>query len=349
MATKKPKIRTMEELASAIAVSRPTLSRFFQDPESVRPATAEKIRQGLAHVDYVPNFFATRMNRRASGLVGVIVPLLTDPFFASLLQTVELAALEMDFTVITQCSHGSAELEANAVERLLSMNTEGVVVAPLGEYGSADALRQLGRSLPIVFVDSRPAEPYTTIDFVGTDNEQSIGLITDYLCRTGAPPVYLGMPRLNSNGLERESAYRRWMAGHDLRPEVLPDDLAPQSWAFETYAYQTMDALFGQGLYVDATILCANDRLAMGALQAAHRHGLFNSRPGARTRVRIAGHDDHPLSRFMTPALTTVAQDIDTIGMTAMSLLASRIRSGKPGEETVERTFPAALKIRESA
>ncbi|MCW1950209.1 MAG: LacI family DNA-binding transcriptional regulator, partial [Octadecabacter sp.] len=62
----KPRIKTMEELSLAIGVSRPTLSRFFQDPTLVKAKTVAKIEKGLEQVEYVPNFFATRLNRKST-------------------------------------------------------------------------------------------------------------------------------------------------------------------------------------------------------------------------------------------------------------------------------------------
>jgi len=82
----KPRIRTMTELSSAIGISRPTLSKFFQDADSVRGSTRERIEDALDTVDYVPNFFATKMNRDSTRIIGVIVPYLNDLFFTSLIQ-----------------------------------------------------------------------------------------------------------------------------------------------------------------------------------------------------------------------------------------------------------------------
>ena len=94
-------INTMEELSRAIGVSRPTLSRYFQDPSSVKGSTSTKIRAGLERVDYVPNFFATRLNRKTTGLIGVIVPHLNDLFYTSLLDAIQRTAMAADFTIIT--------------------------------------------------------------------------------------------------------------------------------------------------------------------------------------------------------------------------------------------------------
>jgi len=103
----KPKIHTMKELSRAIGISRPTLARYFEDKASVLPSTAKRIEKGLARVDYVYNFLATRQNRKSTGLIGVVIPHFEDLFFASLLDSIEVAAREAGFTMITQSSDGN--------------------------------------------------------------------------------------------------------------------------------------------------------------------------------------------------------------------------------------------------
>ncbi len=346
----KQKIKTMEELAEAIGVSRPTLSRFFQDAESVRPSTRQKIENSLETVDYVPNFFATRLNRKSTGLIGVIIPDIEDLFFARLLNAIERPALEADFTVLTQNSHGSARLEARAVETFLSMNVDGVIVAPLGRDSSSEVFARLSTRLPIVLVDSRLPDALPAVDFVGTNNAQSIDTLVNYLCRTGPAPVFLGMPPHNSNSPEREAAYVDSMGRLGLKPTVIEPHADPDGWEFEAYAHDVMDSYFGSGRYVDATILCANDRLATGVLRAAGKHGLLPRGPGAQPGLRIAGHDDNPMSRFMTPSLTTAAQNFEAIGRTSVRLLQRRIEGGDSlRAEATEEIFDTVLRIRESA
>ena len=346
---KKSKINTMSELSKAIGVSRPTLSRFFQDPESVSPASRKRINQALERVDYVPNFFFTRLNRKSTGLIGVIIPHLNDPFFTSLLDVIELEAMKVGFTIITQGSHGDQEVEARASEKLLSMNPDGVLVAPLGAEGSDGALERLSANIPLVFVDSRLPGRMLDVDFVGTNNRQSIGVMVEYLCRTGVPPVFLGMPRVNSNSLEREESYRIKMQELGHAPVVVDPCGVEPTWEFEAYALQVMEEHFGRGRYANATILCANDRLAFGVLRAANNHGLFAGRGKTRRSIRIAGHDDNPVSRFMTPALTTMAQDVGALGRAAIETLRGRITNDTdPANAPRIQAFDAALKVRES-
>ncbi|TQS69973.1 LacI family transcriptional regulator [Rhodobacteraceae bacterium] len=340
---RKAKIHSMEELSATIGISRPTLSRYFQNPESVRASTARKISDAMETLDYVPNFFATRLNRKATGMLGVVIPHATDLFFASLLEQIEIVAAELGYTVFTQSSHGSPEMESRAIEQLLSMNADGVLVAPLGGQSRLESLDRLRRNLPMVLVDS--AIPgLDDVDFVGTDNHQSIKMIGEYLLRTGHAPTFLGMPRLNANAAAREVAYIELMEERGLEPVVIRGQSVGDSWHFEAYAHDVMEEHFAQGRHVSGALLCANDRLAIGALRAATRFGLTGE-----NGLRIAGHDDHPLSRFMTPALTTVAQDIPAIAAAALRLVTDQIKGDAHDLPPRRETFATRLIIRESA
>lgn len=344
---KKPKIKTMEELSEAIGVSRPTLSRYFQSPASVRGSTSEKIRLGLNRVEYVPNFFATRMNRKSTGMIGVIIPYLNDLFFTKLLESIEIAAMQAGFTVITQCSHSDETIEARAAETFMSMNVDGALVVPLGNHSDLAVHQRLQARMPYVLVDSRPTT-MPNIDFVGTDHRQSTGSITEYLCRVGDPPIFLAMPRVNFNAMERENAYieRMEQLGHE--PHVIGIGAVDENWIFEAHGEAVVDDFLARGQFMDRSILCANDRVAIGALRAAARHGIV---PGGHAQggFRIAGHDDYPLCPFTTPSLTTIAQDFEAIGKASVSRLTDIIGSENKDHVPSVQLFEGVLKLRESA
>jgi DNA-binding LacI/PurR family transcriptional regulator len=337
----------MKELSVTIGISRPTLARYFEDPTSVRPSTAAKIQAALSRVDYVYNFLATRQNRKSTGLIGVIIPHFKDLFFASLLDAIEVSARKVGFTIITQSSHGDPAIEAQAIGKLRSMSVDGAIITPLGHNSETAALSAASQDFPLVFADSHPATDILGADFVGTDNDQSIGAVIQYLCRTGAPPIFLGMPRLNSNAEEREAAYRSCAQKLRFAPHVIESDQVSESWRFEEYSFDVLDEHFSHGRYTDVTILCANDRLAIGAMRAANKHGLFAKGLGASGGFRLAGHDDHPMAQYVNPTLTTVAQDVDLIGREAVRLLVDRIRNGRRAPP-VDLRLAGALRVRDS-
>ncbi len=83
------KIKNMEDFASVCGISRPTLSKYFNAPDSVRKSTRFKIEAALEKFDYRPNIYAINQNRRQTKNIGLVVPNLTDPFFAGIARTIE--------------------------------------------------------------------------------------------------------------------------------------------------------------------------------------------------------------------------------------------------------------------
>ena len=333
------RIRTMEDFSAASGISRPTLSRFFNDPKSVRPASRIRIQQAIERFGYRPNLFATNFNRRNPKTLGIVVPSLMDPFYAGLVQMIERMALESGYWTVVQNAQGEPAREAEAVSTLMSLNVAGVVIVPLGHASRRALYREMAASLPLVFVDAR-----TEADgaFVGTDNEQSMGLMVDYLLRAGELPTYFDMPDVNQNAEERRRAYEQAMEQRGAIPEVFR--IRERNWNFERIAHEEATRLFRLGAPVRDAILCANDRIAFGVMAAATQAGLSL---GRQAGLRIAGHDDHPLSRYTCPSLTTVAQDSERMAKISVELLMQAIATGTNAK--VVHRLEAKLVMRASA
>ncbi len=340
-------VRTMEEFSLFVGLSRPTVSKFFNDPSSLKDTTRRRIEAALATSGFHPNMLAANLVRRRSNIVGVIVPDPSDPFYAALTRRMQAIAGDAGFQAFVLSSDGDQAKEVQAVRTLSSMSVAGAVVAPLGaaQAGGSQALERLETDIPLVYVDSAPSHPAS---FVGTDNRRSFGLIIDHLCRTGTPPWFLGMPAVNANASDRARAFDAAMRSQGLEPKSL-DLPAARDWDFERFGFETMRLAIEAGSVKGRTILCANDRLAFGALAAAWQAGLRVGR-GEDCHLRIAGHDDHPLSRYTCPPLTTVAQNYDEIGRRAMDILLRRM-GGEVADDAAEETvlLDAAIVERQSA
>lgn len=321
-------IRTMEEFSEFVGLSRPTVSKYFNDPASVRKKTRDAIEEALKKSGFRPNIFAVNLNRRRSNIIGVVIPNATDPFYMALTRRIELIASEAGFLAFVLTSDGRPELQDRAIRTFRSMNVAGAIVAPLDLNGQRSTLAELDRDIPLVYVDSPPDEAAA---FVGTDNRQSFALIVDYLCRSGEAPCYFGMPAVNTNARTRRDAYCEAMERLDQAPHVLAlADVA--SWDFERFGFEEAERLFAQPDRLPTrTILCANDRLAFGVIAAAYRRGLKVGH-GADCDLRVAGHDDHPLSQYACPPITTVAQNYNEIGRLAIGLLLQKLGEGEEGE-----------------
>ena len=185
------KIKNMDELATVSGVSRPTLSKYFHDPESVRASTRLRIEAALAQYDYRPNIFAMNQNRKLTKNVGVVVPYLADPFFAEIARKIETLVIAAGFRPILLSSHGDPEQEAGNLDSLRSIKPAGVLLAPLGRASDRAAIEAFCADVPTVNFDAnidRVGEA-----FVGHDNTQATQIMLDYLVRSGEPPVFLEM------------------------------------------------------------------------------------------------------------------------------------------------------------
>jgi DNA-binding LacI/PurR family transcriptional regulator len=329
----------MEEFSAATGVSRPTLSRYFNDPQSVREASRLKIEDAMERLGYRPNLFAVNFNRRNPKTLGIVVPSLLDPFYASLVQRIERQALSAGYWTIIQNSQGDPELESASVTTLMSLKLAGVIAIPLGHSSREDLYRQMTDDMPVVFLDSRSDAVGA---FVGTDNRQSIGLMVDYLLRSGPPPSYFDMPDVNQNARERREAYQASMLEHGAEPTMF--HVQTRDWDFERVAFEEARRLFEVGEPVGGAILCANDRIAFGVMAAACQAGVALGRSAG---LRVAGHDDHPLSQYTCPSLTTVAQDVERLATVSLECLMQRIADGV--NVSSSRLIEAKLIMRASA
>lgn len=339
-------VTTMEDFAALAGLSRPTVSKYFNDPGSVRASTRQKIEQALRKYNYRPNLHASNLNRRNGRILGILVPNLGDPFYAALIREIERLALEHGYFTIALSSHGLPERELQAIENIRSMNVLGLIAAPLGFVSDLAAFDHLRAQIPLVLLDAR-----IELDevFVGTNNAMGIELVVDYLLRTDSAPVYFDMPHVNSNSIERLNAYRQAMLQAGLEPRVLADGTGNLGWDFEQYAFRHASELIKSNrLNASArTILCANDRIAFGLLAAAFRAGLRVGR-WPHCDLRVAGHDNQPLSEFTCPSLTTAAQDIPALAEAALNAILT-LAGLKSGPSPGDRILDARLVLRESA
>jgi DNA-binding LacI/PurR family transcriptional regulator len=338
------KIRNMEEFASVSGISRPTISKYFNDPGSVRGSTRDKIEKALETYDYRPNIYAMNQNRRLTKTVGIVVPYLADPFFAEIARKIERRCIAEGFWPILLSSHGEEKLERDILDSLRSLKPAGVLLAPLGRRSDRKAVERFCKDVPTVLFDSNIEGVGAA--FIGSDNGQSVPLMVEYLCRTGSPPCFFEMPPVNPNANKRRNAYLAGMERLGHPPQIVRVEGA--TWDFEQIGFDGgMDVLRKGGFATD-TVLCSNDRLAIGLIAAAYEMKIPVGRD-KDSRLRVAGHDDHPFSRFTSPSLTTVAQDYAAISTRSVEVLFRLIEADGRSARREETLFEGKLVMRASA
>lgn len=339
------KIRNMEEFAAISGLSRPTVSKYFNDPESVRSSTRERIEAAIEKYDYRPNIFAINQNRKLTKNIGIVVPYLADPFFTEIARKIQKRCFEAGFWPMLFSSHGEQQLENDILDGLRGLRPAGVLLAPLGRASDRAEIEKFTRDVPTVLFDSN-------IDglgeaFVGSDNFSFVSQTVEYLTRSGEPPSFFEMRTpANPNANKRREAYIAMMERLGLEPNVIK--IAGEGWAFEEIGRKGALKILQERALPTDTVLCSNDRLAIGFLSACYELEIRVGRKKGCS-LRVASNDDHPFSKFTCPSLTTAAHDYDAVANGSVETLFELIESGGRFLKRTEMLYPAKLILRASA
>ena len=339
------KIRNMEEFAALSGISRPTVSKYFNDPASVRPKTRARIEEALNQYDYRPNIYAINQNRKLTKNIGIVVPYLADPFFSEIARVIERRCIDAGYAPSLFNAHGDPERECDILDSLRSLKPAGVLLAPLGRSSDKAALEAFCRDVPTVLFDSNLEGIGEA--FVGSDNYSFVSQTVEYLTRTGEPPCFIEMRTpANPNAHSRRRAYLDMMERFGLEPQVI--SVEGEGWEFEEIGRQGGFKIIAEKALKTNTALCSNDRLAIGFLSACYESGLRVGRD-EDADLRVASHDDNPFSKFTCPSLTTAAHDFASVAERAVETVFQVIEAGGNLDERRETVFPARLVIRNSA
>ena len=302
-------------VANAARVSISTVSRSFNHPEMVKPATRKKIDRAVRKLGYIRNRAAQTMHGIRSATIGVVVPTIDNAIFAEVLQAFSDAVEAHGFTILL-ASHGyDLEREYAVLRKFLEHRVDGVALIGLDHSEETYNLIE-SQNIPSISIWNYDAE--SRLSCVGADNRRAGSLAAEHLLALGHRDIAVVFPPTDGNDRARA---RREGALHRLN-EHCPN--LPTQWTTEA-RYSIADGkeavthLLGAERRPTA-LLCGNDVLAVGALHAARQAGILVPQD-----LSIIGIGDFKGSKEMEPALTTVRLPARSIGQIAGDQLAASI------------------------
>lgn len=294
------------DVAKAARVSPSTVSRSFNHPEMVNPATRKKINRAVEKLGYIRNRAAQTMHGRRSGTIGLIVPTINHTIFSEVIQAFSDAIDAAGFTLLIT-SHGyDLDREYAMLRKLLEHRVDGVALIGLEHtQASFNLIEQQG--IPAIAIWNH--SDASTMSCVGADNLEAGRMAAQHLLSLGHRDIGLIFPQTTGNDRARE---RLQGAVSVLEQEgiALPDHWrseAPYSIAQAKRA--TLDLLVKSPR--PSALLCGNDVIAQGALYGAQKAGF-----DVPADMSIIGIGDFKGSEDLEPGLTTIripAHDIGTI------------------------------------
>lgn len=296
---------TLRDVAEAAGVSIATASRALTGKNRVSKTTVAHVTRVAERLGYRVNVFGRALREGTDGAVGVIVPVISNPFYGQLVHSLEEQLRGRSLELIIADSHGDVVRELERLRMLVRRRVEGIVIVPSDASASLDAIAEAADEVPLVQLDRRVEEAPT--DFVGVDNDRGIALLIAHLADRGAVNIALvASDDTTSAGRERRAAFDREIARRGL--PVLPQVLDQFTLEFGLSAAATI----ADGPLPDA-IVAGDDLIAAGLITGLKRHGV-----AVPQDVMVTGFDGTMLADVSDPALTTVVQPFDQIAAEAV-------------------------------
>jgi LacI family transcriptional regulator, galactose operon repressor len=317
---------TLKQLAARAHVHPSTVSRVANhDPElRIAPVTRQRIEALLRETEYRPNGVARGLKLRQTLVLAVVIPDITNPFFAALFRGVEDGASPRGYNVLLCNTDGSPERQRSHLQSLHARRVDGVILA--SSFLKDPTVRWLRHQrIPYVLVNRYSDEAHDP--FVGSDDLVGGHIATAHLADLGHRRIgHLAGKATVSTGVLRRRGY---LAA--LTERGLPTDpgLVIESGYTEEGGARAAERLLALDDRPTA-IFAVTDMTAVGAFGVARRMGLRIPED-----VAIVGYNDIPLASRMMPALTTVHVPIHDFGSVAVRLLLEQIETGEPSQRRV--------------
>lgn len=333
---------TLEQVAALAGVSRSTVSRVVNRSPRVSSATRAAVDEAIAQLGYVPNPAARTLVTRRTGSVALVVRETEDrvfgePFFAGIVRGISAAIAATDLQLVLLMADPGGGHER--LERFLfGGHADGVLLLSLHGVDPLP-LRLVERGIPTV-LGGRPPEDHPQLPWVDADNVGGARLATEYLLRSGRRRIAAVTGPLDMvAGRDRLAGYRgaRAEAGLPADPDLEEvGDFSREGGRDATRR------LLARCPDVDA-IVAASDLAAAGVLEVLYEIGRQ-----VPDDVAVTGFDDSITATSVQPPLTTVRQDLGSMGTQMVNLLLDQLR-GVPSVPAAQLVLPTELVRRGSA
>ena len=307
---------TIKDIARAAKVSHSTVSRALSGNAGIPEETAERIKQLAVRMGYVPSAVARSLKTNRSGVLGVIVSRIDDPFFSEILQGIEDVLQVEGYSLFIAASNRDDTREKTIAQTMLEHRVDGLIVGTT-QFGEEHykLLRQFG--FPIVAVGNRElaGQQFTVYhdDIYGSKE------VTRYLLELGHRKIgFLGNARASRTTEGRLQGFRKQMksAGNTVAKEDIFFTELDQIQGGEAGAQYFMNRA-----ECPSSIMCFNDMMAIGAMKAFRLAGVRIPQD-----ISLVGFDDIPLAAYTFPPLTTFEQPKYQLGYEAAKMMSRLLR-----------------------
>ncbi|WP_073003273.1 LacI family DNA-binding transcriptional regulator [Mariniphaga anaerophila] len=324
------------DIAQKTGLSTTTVSRVLSGKAKqyrIGKKSQQKVEEAAKEMHYVPNHFAANLRTGKSNTVALILPSLSNPFFASIASEINAEIRRFGYIAIISDSDENPDIEKMELEQLRGRNIEGLVIAPCGDQ--AEYIKSLNdRGMPVICFDRYFED--LDIPYVSTDNFMGAQIATQHLIDKGHESIACiqGVRSSTPNRL-RVKGFVETMENAGLKKHsVVGDDFTVQNGYLET------KLLLRQSKRPTA-ILTLSNTIALGCMKAIKEEGIRIPED-----ISLITFDEHPYLDYLSTPLSCVAQPVSDISKIAIKFLFAKINNAE--FEPSQVLLRPELKIKES-
>lgn len=307
---------TIKDVAKHADVSTATVSHVINNTRFVSDETKNRVLNSMEELNYKPNAIARSLRIKESKIIGLVIPDNTNPYFAEIAWSIELATSNQGYSIILCNSDGDIQRETFYINLLIEKQVDGVILVSAGESTENFAILQ-ERKMPTVMVDRD--SPNVNTDSVQIDNAEFGEVATSHLISLGHQRIAcITGPREVTPSYDRLTGYKKALLMNDLSIEenyIIKGDFKPHG------GYLAAKKLLHLKKPPTAIFAC-NDLMAFGVIHAISEEGL-----NVPKDISLVGFDDIYLSTYVNPPLTTIRQPRIEMGREVVKSLINRIKN----------------------
>ena len=304
----------MREVAELAGVSITTVSHVINNTRPVSDELKSSVLAAMAELDYQPNLLARGLRMKTTKTLGVVLPDISNSFFADIGRAIEDTSFEHGFSVILCNTDNDLAKEIIYTKALSEKQVDGIIFVASGE--SAEQVRAIqAKNMPVVIVDRPIGE--ISADTVVSDNTTGAWAAVKYLIEIGHHHIAcISGPLILEPAQQRVLGYRKAM--QEAAIPIQDDWIIESDFRCEGGREAAMNLLTRRE--PPTAIFASNDLMAIGTIGAAKALDMM-----IPDDLSVVGFDDILMSSYFNPALTTIAQPKYEIGVIATNMLMERI------------------------
>lgn len=287
---------TVKDVAREAGVSVGTVSKVLSNNTTVKTALRERVLQAASDLNYRPNMAARALRTNKINIVGLVVPDITNPFFAQLALRIETEAAERGHTVMLTNSHDDPATEERQIAALLEQSPHGLIIV-----ASNDSSSQLcNTQVRVVSLDRR----FHASPLVSTDHAKGSDCAAEHLIGLGHTRLaYLAGPQNTEVGRQRRVGFEQCVTRHQTKNPDLSLNVLEGHFDYESGEQMARKLLTAPPDIRPTAIAAASDQMAIGVLRAARDMDI-----AVPEALSVMGFDDITLASLVVPRLTTISQ-----------------------------------------